>query len=45
MEKIPEFLQVFVNSRHHGKEEDLPFRAQVQIGIHNEGDAKEIDTS
>lgn len=36
-EGILEFLQVFVDKCHHGKEEDLLFPAMVQAGIPQEG--------
>jgi hemerythrin-like domain-containing protein len=36
-EGILEFLQVFVDKCHHGKEEDLLFPAMIQVGIPKQG--------
>lgn len=37
LEKILEFIRIFVDKCHHGKEEDLLFPAMEEAGIHKEG--------
>jgi hypothetical protein len=42
MEKILEFLTVFVDTCHHGKEEEFLFPALVSVGIPKEGGPIEV---